>query len=345
MSSEVEQSESSFGRNLQIGFWFLLVSITTYFGLISLEWQQAMLRNVLVIACHSINFYTCYSFLVPRFYEKKKYWTSLGGLILLYIVLSPIRYYIEDSFIIPNGLQSRFGMFGLTSFVIFTQIAISGFAMLLRLTVSHETTRQRVIMLQKAQLDAELKFLKAQMNPHFLFNTINNIYGLTLEKSEQAPEALMRLSGLLRYLLYESPGKVTLARELDALEAYAELFQLRYEEPLNLIITMDVRDRDNSCIEPHLLVPILENTLKHSGLGVDPKAYALFSILEDENNIWVEVENSRAVIPLAGARGIALANIGKRLQMVYPDRHTFKIQYDKDRFSVTLIVPKHTTSV
>ncbi len=340
MEREVDQPESSFGRNLQIGFWVLFICLTTYFSVASLGWKDAVVRNILIMACHAVNFYLCYSLLVPRYFEKKRYAAAFGGLLLLYLLLTPIRYTIEQNFGIAS-VGSRFGLFGLAGFVIFTQIVVTGFASLLRLMLSHELNRQRLIMVQKAQLDAELKFLKGQMNPHFLFNTINNVYSLTLVKSDRAPEALMRLSGLLRYLLYESPGKVALTRELDALQNYAELFQLKFEEPLNLIINIEIRDREECWIEPHLLIPILENTLKHSGLGTDEKAFAVFSILEDEKNIWVEVENSRKNwTPVPETGGIALANIEKRLELVYPGRHTFKIQEEEDRFFVSLIIPK-----
>jgi len=341
MGSVADQLESSFGRNLQIGFWILLVSLTTYFSINSLRWEDAILRNVLIMICHAINFYTCYSLLLPRLFEKKRYVMAFGGLLLLYLVLTPVRYAIEQKFVTPTSSQTRFGLFGLMGFVIFTQLIITKFALLLRITVSHELNRQRLILIQKAQLDAELKFLKAQMNPHFLFNTINNIYSLSLIKSDRTPEALMRLSGLLRYLLYESPGKVALTSELDALQNYAELFQMKFEEPLNLVINIEIRNREECWIEPHLLIPILENTIKHSGLGVDENAFAVFSILEDEKNIWVEVENSRVKRTLLiETGGIALANIEKRLELVYPGRHTFKIQEEPDRFFVTLIIPK-----
>lgn len=341
MPNAAEQPVPWFGRNLQIAFWLVLITFTTYFSMLSLSWQAAVLRNALVMCCHVINFYVCYNVLVPRYYERKKYLAAFGGLFLLLLVLTPVRYIIEKNFVITANLQARFGLAGLIGFMMFTQLIIAGFASLLRLTVSNELNRQRVIILEKAQLDAELKFLKAQMNPHFLFNTINNIYSLALVKSDQTPEALMRLSGLLRYLLYESPGKVALMRELDALQVYAELFQLKFEEPLNLVINFEIDTRQECWIEPHLLIPILENTLKHSGLGVDQTAFAVFSILEDERNIWVEVENSRTPWP-SGAEtgGIGLANIRKRLTMVYPGNHTFKISETQDRFSLTLIIPK-----
>ena len=129
----------------------------------------------------------------------------------------------------PSYLNGKAGLGG----VLFAEIFIAAFAFLLRLSLNYEIERARAIEYQNLHLQSELRFLKAQMNPHFLFNTLNNIYSLIVVKSVKAETALMRLSDLLRYMLYESTGKVNLQKELKVLYAYIELFQLRFEQKLS----------------------------------------------------------------------------------------------------------------
>ena len=328
---------SSFGKWIQAAFWVTLLVSNIYFGALLLGWPEGLYRGILTVLCHLINFYAFYSLLVPVYYEKKKYTIALAGGVALLVALTPLRIMIENRFMLEGRLLSTLGDLPRLGFVAFTEIAIASFASLMRLAVSNERTKQRLEQLSKLHVESELKFLKAQINPHFLFNTVNNIYSLTLTKSDKAPEALMKLSGLLRYLLYESNEKVPLEKEIDALRNYAELFQLKYEHPVNLNIEIDIEK--GATIEPQVLVPILENALKHSGLGIQENSNASMSVEYRGGILNVNCVNSKMTSSHHdGPGGIGLANIKKRLDMAYGEACSLTTEDSGDLFQLNLTI-------
>jgi len=328
--------DSPFGKSLQAAFWLLLFTSNIYLGSLAMGWEDAALRAGFNTTCHLINFYAFYSWLVPNFYERKRYLLFASLALLILILLTPARTYIETNFRLTGELAQRLGTRGRTAFIIFTEISVAAFASLMRLAVHNEHNKSRLSELMRLQAETELRFLKAQMNPHFLFNTINNIYALTLTKSDKAPESLMKLSGLLRYLLYESHSVVPLAKEVEMLRDYAHLFRLRYEHEINLKILAEVED--GRVIEPLILLPILENAIKHSGLGVHSTSFIQLDILCDRSGLSVHCTNSINT-PASGAPGgSGLSNITKRLQLAYPDRHTLTIGQTSKQFTLRLII-------
>lgn len=341
MNKSVGRPFLSFAFLVQFAFWTVSLGFILYLSSLNLGTEAGIQRALLVFICHLVNFYCCYSFLVPRYYEKKRFVQAFTGLFLLLLLLTPARYYVEKQFIglstaVNTQFLTRRGMIG---FIVFSELAIAAIASLLRLAVSNEERKSKITELEKLQLETELRFLKAQMNPHFLFNTINNIYSLVLIKSDKAPEALMKLSGLLRYLLYESHGKVELAKETEAIRAFIELYQLRSEEKPNIQFTNEVH-KNGIFIEPLLLMPLLENAVKHSGIGIEPDAVVKIEITEENNRLITKVSNSKARSSFEKeAGGIGLANIQKRLQLMYPSKHQLTIEEDKNNFQVLLMIP------
>lgn len=325
----------SFSSRVQLAFWCMLLITNLYLGAVMLGWPATAYRSLLNVWCHLLNFYAFYSWIIPYYFEKRKYLHTLLASLAVLIILTPFRFKIEQTFLTSGPLIRQFGDAGRITFILFTETAIGGFASLIRLAADRARTRQRITVLEKLNLESELRFLKAQMNPHFLFNTINNIYSLTLIKSDKAPEALMKLSGLLRYLLYETQNRVTLEREVQALAAYAELFQLKYENPLPLTVIIEANQ--TLSIEPLILIPILENMMKHSGLGISKQAFATLQIYEEGTVLVVRGDNSVIDLPtIPESGGIGLANIKKRLQMAYPEKHTLLIHRSPEHFSLTL---------
>jgi len=331
----------SFAVITQVVFWLVALILVLYVSNANLKPEHALPRAALIFICHLINFYVCYSILIPRYFEKGQRFMAIAGFIALIIVLTPVRGYIELQFaaISPDVLNARLGSRRrIKGAILFSEIFIAAIASLLRLAVSNEQKRSKMVELENLHLQTELRFLKAQMNPHFLFNTINNIYSLTLLKSNKASEALMKLSQLLRYLLYESTGRVALEKETDALKAYAELFQLRYEQPLSIEIINEVKRHIE--IESLLLIPLLENALKHSAIGIQRQATVCMKIsMADKNTLIVYVHNTKADPPVEQETGgIGLPNVQKRLQLVYAGKHDFKIDDNPQTFSITLSI-------
>ncbi|MBA4056497.1 MAG: hypothetical protein C0490_17410, partial [Marivirga sp.] len=281
----------SFALLTQIAFWTVLWGFILSLSAVVLDWPQVFYRSVFAMMCHLINFYFFYSFLIPVYFEKGKYLHSIVGFAVLLAVITPVRMSMERFFIIDRpAFNFSIGANARVGFIIFSEVTIAAFASLLRLAVSREHMKLKMNNLEKSKLETELRFLKGQMSPHFLFNSINNIYSLVLTKSDHAPDALMKLSGLLRYLLYESEHKVALSREVEALKTYSDLFQLKFQEPLNVQWNIDLAEADRF-VEPLTLVPILENAIKHSGLGIDSGANVVFSIHTNNNLLFVTTEN------------------------------------------------------
>jgi sensor histidine kinase YesM len=327
----------SFAVVTQVTFWLVALILVMYVSWANLKPADALPRATLIFLCHLVNFYVCYSLLIPRYYEKGHRWLAIAGVIALLVILTPVRNFIELYYTPVTDAGTRFlARRRIRGAVLFSEIFIAAVASLLRLAVSNEEKKTKMVELENLHLQSELRFLKAQMNPHFLFNTINNIYSLTLLKSNKASTALMKLSGLLRYLLYENAGKVPLEKEAEALQAYAELFQLRYEQELSVQIVNEVTRYAE--IESQLLIPLLENALKHSAMGIQPQASVYMKIsMPQTNKLLVHVHNTKADPPVEQeAGGIGLANIQKRLQLVYPGKYGLTIDDAATTFSVNL---------
>ncbi len=330
----------SLGLLMQIAFWIVTLSFIIGLSAVVLGWPEAFFRSVLIITCHLVNFYFFYSYLVPRYFERGKYIDSLFGFLILMMVITPLRMGIENLFVpdlsvirVRVGTETRIG------FVIFSEVTIAGFASLLRLAVNREHLKLQMKDLEKSKLETELRFLKGQMSPHFLFNSINNIYSLVLLKSDFAPTALLKLSALLRYLLYECDHKVSISKEVEALKTYSDLFQLKFEQPLKLTWDIKIVNTDR-CIEPLTLVPLLENAMKHSGLGTDLNSEVRFAIHSDEQKLMIKTENSVSKSDIqSDSGGIGLTNIQKRLEKTFPGNYKLEISQSQSWFSLYLEMP------
>lgn len=192
--------------------------------------------------------------------------------------------------------------------------------------------------LEKEKLEAELKFLRAQTNPHFLFNTLNNIYALARKKSDETPEVVMKLSKLLRFMLYESarPG-ITLAEELRVMDNYIELERIRYDNRLQIEIERSI-DNEQQPIAPLILLPFVENAFKHGASESRFQSFIHLRITLQNGVLTFIISNSMAEAddqPIQ--ENIGLSNVRRQLQLMYPD-HQLRLESLKDRFSVCLIL-------
>ena len=192
---------------------------------------------------------------------------------------------------------------------------------------------------QKEKLEAELKYLKNQINPHFLFNTINNIYSLVLGKSKKAPHALLKLSDMLNYLLYESNSDtIALSKEIQNLNDYIELEQFRYGDKLQVMFNYKVSSREIA-IPPLLLLPFVENAFKHGAGESLEKGWIHINLNEENNHLTFKIENSldeNAAMKNVDNGGIGLSNVKKRLELMFPDKHKLKTLKSSESFIIIL---------
>jgi len=187
--------------------------------------------------------------------------------------------------------------------------------------------------------EAELKLLKAQIHPHFLFNTLNNLYGLTLEKSEEAPGLVLRLSEILDYILYRCNEKrVSLSEEINNLKNYIEIEKIRYSDKLKLEVDFPV-NTNNLNIAPLIILPFVENAFKHGVSNFPGIAMVVIKISLNENNLTFDIENTKNQgVKVAGnhSGGIGLNNVKKRLNLMYPEKYTLSINDKTETFLVNL---------
>jgi two-component system, LytTR family, sensor kinase len=195
--------------------------------------------------------------------------------------------------------------------------------------------------LEHEKLKAELAFLKMQVNPHFLFNSLNNLYSLSvLEKTVKTSDGIMRLSEMIRYMLYEKEddqSRVSLTKEVQHLNSYIDLQRLRYESGMYLHFSME-GNIEQARIAPLLLFPLLENACKH-GVVDDPKRPVTVELRVAPNQIIFSIRNDKNQHFKDHTGGIGLENVRKRLALLYPDRHTIQIEETATDFFVQLHLP------
>lgn len=197
-------------------------------------------------------------------------------------------------------------------------------------------TQQINQKIEKDKLENELKFLKSQINPHFLFNTLNNLYALVKQKSDLAPQLILKLSSLMRYMLYETNHRFSLlSKEIEALEDYIELEKLRFGDELNVNFNIQ-GSIQNQEIVPVLLIPIVENSFKHGAKSVAVEQWIKIELTVNSDQLTFKVENSVQNDQEAQTGGIGLENIRRRLELIYKDHYSFKTKKKQNHF-VTLM--------
>jgi len=292
-----------------------------------------------------ITFYSLY-FIFGLFFTRKKKLTPILLLIACFIILIPFRVgleylfwkYVGYSHLKPeNLLQVDLGWWvnSLRLVIIYTI-----YALLIQLAIGwFETQKLKTELLLEKQ-SGELALLRSQINPHFLFNTLNNIYSLVYKKSEDAPEAVMKMASIMRYMLYDATtDKVLLEKEIEYLKSFIELekLRIRHTDFVELEIAGNVEGRT---IAPMLLIPFVENAFKHGSKSVTNPGIRI-SLTIAERQIRFEVTNrlrKNATHTKDQVGGIGLHNIRRRLNLLYPGKHQLDIRTDEENYHVLLII-------
>lgn len=219
-----------------------------------------------------------------------------------------------------------------TVFAALLMLFMSGFIKIAQEWFKSEQDREA---LKLENLNAELKFLKSQINPHFLFNCLNTIYSLAHKHSAQTEHAIIKLSTIMRYMIYESnEDKVQLQQELQYLEDYIDIQRLRLPED----IVVDYAVQGNPAglrIEPMLLVPFVENAFKH-GISYAEPSFIAIAVAIERNQVRLVVENAVFRQRVAEKGGIGLQNVKKRLELLYTEDHELEITEAENQFIVDL---------
>ncbi len=183
---------------------------------------------------------------------------------------------------------------------------------------------------------AKLALLRSQLDPHFFFNTLNNLYGLSVEGSEQTPGVILQLADMMRYTLYEgSAERVPLKRELEYLQQYIALHQLRYQKEVEIDMEVNIEENEHE-IPPLLLIVLLENAFKHGVESMLNRAFLRVGVAVNHKELVYTVENNFDPDEDPKTNGIGLSNLRKRLDLLYPAKHQLEIQKSKDIFFAQL---------
>ncbi|MFD3000710.1 sensor histidine kinase [Pontibacter toksunensis] len=285
-------------------------------------------------------------YLMPRYLLQKRYLEFFVYLLLLMGMIGALMQFVLIPFLIhPLFCPTTFAEDNLT-FYRFTRnivninyvVAITAVIALLKNWYSHQQAAQN---LAKDKLEAELKFLKVQIHPHFLFNTLNSLYSLTLKKSDNAPEVVLKLSGLMDYMLYDAnAAMVPLQKELDYIQNYVALERIRYGERVDVSFTQSGSVAGKQ-IAPMILLPFVENAFKH-GVSTETKnAWVRIDVKVSDEQLVLLVENckcgdraSRSTRDMAS--GIGLKNLQRRLELLYEGQHNLEIEDEPDSYAAKL---------
>jgi hypothetical protein len=284
--------------------------------------------------------------LIPNYLLKKKYRLFVLYIVYLLIVLLFVIegtvligftfYFNLDYQIMPN-LTKSFPVMVVCVMLIVS--LISGIKLIqhnYKSILKNEDLKNKILQTQLQLKKQELSMLKMQIHPHFLFNSLNTIYGFALKKRDEAPEMILKLSNLLDYILYkiEKPT-VSLENEINHLEDYISLEKLRFHDTLevNLIKGDDISEM---YIAPMLLIPFVENSFKHGAI-IDGCLAIMIAVKRNSEILFFEVENS-VLEKTNDSTGIGLENIKKRLEMLYPNAYTLEINRTDKLFKVQLAI-------
>jgi len=220
---------------------------------------------------------------------------------------------------------------------------------LLRFAADWPALESRRRQLETEKLNAEIKFLKAQVNPHFLFNTLNNLYYLSTIKSDTAPLIIAKLSEVMRYMIYDSSHEqITLDKEIEYMQHYISLERLRLKEGIPL--ELEVSGRTDMLISPLILITFLENAFKHGISNGTDHCWIRSCLQVDDTSLRYTIANSKVKTPaysaeggkmyLADGDGIGLTNVKRRLELSYPGKHQLRIDDREDSYCVTLTIDR-----
>ncbi|GAB3690629.1 histidine kinase [Spirosoma flavus] len=254
-------------------------------------------------------------------------------------IIDQLRHQLADrlSPVVASELHPAFSVqFGVAMLAgLRGSITVGGVAAAIHLLKCFQEKQQRALQLEKEKANAELQMLKAQLHPHFLFNTLNTIYSLTQDVSQKASGMILGLSHLLRYILYEcSQPLVPLQKELTMISDYLQLEKARYDHGLDMVVQLP--KTTHHLIAPLLLLPFLENAFKHGASRMIENPWISLTVTLHDDTLAMKLINGKPAGHKLGLPGIGIANVRKRLELNYPNQHELAIHDEEEMYIVNL---------
>lgn len=302
------------------------------------------------VVLQAVGVYFNLYYLMPKFFEKGRYaeYAIFVLLTIIGVAACIVPGYYFSAWVSGNSFQAMYSHKP-QDFMYFFQIntlpstaAAMTLGMSMKLAKNWIQIKKHQQLLETEKLETELKFLKSQFNPHFLFNNINSIFVLIHKNPDMASEALAKFSDLLRYQLYEcNEAQISVAQELSYIKNFIELEKLRQEQNIKLNFDIDKKHAANLHIAPFILMPFIENAFKHVSKRKNEANRINMRLSFKERKLYFEINNSvvanqHSSTELTQYKGIGLKNVQRRLNLIYPEKHTLMIQQSDDVFSVKL---------
>ena len=281
-------------------------------------------------------------FLLPKLGNRKRILFYLFSLVVLIIFFAWINYNFFEKWSAKVFADYFFiSYFTFREIILFFSVYII-ISTLMKLSKSWflvSGLQKELLEKEKQKTEVELKALKAQINPHFFFNTLNSIYSMALDKDERLPGTILQLSELMRYFLYVSRDNfIPLEKEMTVLDNYIALQKIRSDSKLNFEIKRSGEINGHQ-IAPLLLITFLENAFKHGAKGSSEKLFIYLNTIIEKNKLIFSIENNKGYvdeIKTGEYNGLGLENVKRQLELLYPGKHSLKISNEQDSFKVQL---------
>mgnify|MGYP000119308717 CR=1 FL=1 len=333
-------------------FWVVLFLIQ----ILGVEYQQnqqaVVVHKSIMLLPKILAAYALLYFQLPKLLYKKKYllfalsliitsyvFSVLARLLVVHLVEELVRERPFEQESVTEILTDLKALYSRYSLVVY----FPAFIMLMySLIIEKFSRKNQMEQLQKEKFSAELNFFKAQIHPHFLFNTLNNLYALTLQKSDKASDTVLKLSEILDYMLYQcNDSRVPVVKELKLIQNYIALEQLRYGDRLELNFNHEI-DNLNTQIAPLILMSLIENAFKHGASGSINKPIIKIDIQVANGLLQFSIYNTKNTINQEDLtnykKGIGMSNTKKQLELLYPDKHLLTINEESSSYEVKLHV-------
>jgi len=315
---------------------------------------RILMNSILMTMVHMVLVYGIIYYFLPRYLSRNK--NKIGVTALLGLFLMAIACFNYLNFLLTFSISTRMGFFpempGMSYIIpiwirqiIFNYPTVVGFALAIKLLKRWYIKQKETELVIREKINAELQLLRAQVHPHFLFNTLNNIYSFVLNGSDRAPEMIKKLSGLLHYILNDcNQPLVSLEKELEMIQHYIALEQVRYGDRLNLGMHIQGSPKGKT-VSPLLLIPFVENSFKHGTSRMLTHPWVKLDILIAKRFLEFRLSNNKPeqIGEPGGKKGIGLNNVKKRLQLLYPASHSLSITENEMSYDVFLRVALNET--
>ena len=339
-------------------FWWALTSGSAIEAANNIFFSDYTTKFVFYVVMQAFGVYFNLYYLIPRFLQKGKYLVYIATLVLTILItsLSIIGGYFVNAIVVDLPFETLFNTKPSQFFELFKSNALPStlasmtLAMSIKLTKNWMASEKQRNAIEKENLKTELKFLRSQFNPHFLFNTINSIFVLIHKNQDVASESLAKFSELLRYQLYQcNEPYIGLHQELNYLKNYIELEKLRQDlNHLDLQVVFDIPDAVSLQIAPFLLMPFVENAFKHVSHDEHHRNWIYIHLEIKNKKLFLKVSNSKTTLQIAepmGASGLGLSNVKRRLALLYPNSHELQVFSDSEEHKIALEIRLRSLSL